>query len=277
MPLLLHTRPMKIQFIVCLLSMLSTAYAGEKEFKEPTEVEFQAANEKEIRKRARDNPELAMMLQAHDEQLVVEKMESQVAVEAQSKTRDFAPSIKIADDAFSKGDYKTALKHYEALGEEGNGRASMVAGLIYSDVEGAGGIETDKAKAAAWLERSIDQGETAGADLYEKMDTNNELTEEEKIEAKNLIHEFRESDAKLMKDQQTLITDSYSSGTYSPIFGIVSQQHASKSELVQTGNANIYAATTDTEASFSPTRSSRGDYSYQPEKALLRYSLPARE
>jgi len=76
-----------------------------------------------------------------------------------------------------------------------------------------------------------------------------------------------------------LITDSYSSGTYSPISGIVSQQHASKSEFVQNSDAdaNIYAVSTDIEASFSPTRSSSSDYFYRPEKAFLSHSLPARE
>ena len=252
---------MKIRLIYSLLLILPAAFAGEIEYKgdyETTLEYYEAMSQKMARETKYKEP-------------------SQAAADEQIQSRDFTPSTEIADEAFSKGDYKTALKHYEALGEEGDGRASMAAGLIYSDAEGADGIETDKAKAAAWLERSIDQGETAGADLYEKMDTKNELTEEEKIEAKNLIHEFRESDAKLMKDQQTLITDANSSGTYSPISDIVSQQHLSKSELVQTGNANIYAATTDTEASFSPTRSSSSDYFYRPEKAFLSHSLPARE
>jgi len=197
---------MKILFIVCLLLMLSTALAGETESKEPTQAELQAA------------------------------------AEAQSKTRDFVPSTEIADKAFSKGDYKTALKHYKALGEEGDGRASMAAGLIYAD--GAEGIEADKGKAAAWFERSGDQGETVGVDLYEKMDNKNELNAEEKIEAKNLIHEFRESDAKLTRGQQTLITDpylsdAYSSGTSSSISGIGSRQYTGKSDFVQTSSANI--------------------------------------
>ena len=234
---------MKIRFIYGLLLMSSTAFAGEAEYKETTQAELQAT-------------------------------------EAPGQTRDFIPSTEIADDAFSTGDFKTALKHYEALGEDGDDRASMVTGLIYSD--GAEGIEADKGKAAAWFKRSSDQGGAVGADLYEKMDNKNELNEEEKIEAKNLIHEFRENDAKLAKDQQTLITDpylsdAYSSGTYSTISGTGSQQHPGKSGLVQTSDANIFAAATDTEASFSPTRSSRGDYSYQPEKALLSHSLPERE
>ena len=231
---------MKIRFIYSLLLMISTAFAGEAEYKETTQAEFQAA-------------------------------------EALGQTRDFTPSNEIADQAFRNGDYKTALKHYEALGEDGDDRASMVTGLIYSD--GAEGIEADKGKAAAWFKRSSDQGGAVGADLYEKMETKNELSKEDEIEAENLIYEFRESDSKLTGDQQTLITDSYSSGTYSTISGTGLQQHPGKSEFMQNSdaNANIYAVATDTEASFSPTRLSRGNYSYQPEKALLSHSLPERE
>jgi len=252
---------MKIQFIVCLLLTPSTAYAGETEYEsghKNTLEYYEAMSQKMARETKYKEP-------------------SPTATDEQTQTRDFTPSSEIADEAFSKRDYKTALKHYEALGEEGDGRASMVTGLIYG--AGVEGIEADKAKAAAWFKRSSDQGETAGADLYAKMDKKNELTEEEKIEAKNLIHEFRESDAKLMKDQQTLITDSYSSGTYSTISGTGLQQHPGKSEFMQNrdANANIYAVATDTEASFSPTRSSRGDYSYQPEKRILSHSLPERE
>lgn len=231
---------MKIRFTYSLLLMLSTAYAGETEYKEPVEAALQAA------------------------------------IEAQSQTRDFTPSTETADKAFKNGDYKTALKHYEALGEEGDSRASMTVGLIYSDIEGADGIETDKAKAAAWFERSSDQGGAIGADLYKKMETKNELSKKDEIKAKNLIHEFRERDYKLARDQQSLITGSYSSGTYSPISGIGSKQHAGQSELVQISDANIYAVSTDIEASFSPTRSMSGDYFYRPEKVFLSHSLPER-
>jgi hypothetical protein len=230
---------MKIRLIYSLLLIFSTAYAGETEYKEPTQAEPQAA------------------------------------AEAQSKTRDFTPSTEIADEAFSKGDYEIALKHYEALGEAGDSDASLAAGLIHA--EGAGGIETDKAKASAWFKRSSGQGETAGADLYEKMDTKNELSEEDKVKAEKLTREFRESDSKLTKDQQTLTTDSYSSGTYSSISDTGSPRHSSKSELVQTSDANTYTASTDIEASYSPMRSSSGDYSYRPEKTMPSHYLPERE
>jgi len=252
---------MKIQFIVCLLLTPSTAYAGETEYEsgyKNTLEYYEAMSQKMARETKYKEP-------------------SPIATDEQTQTRDFTPSSEIADDAFSKGDYKTALKHYEALGEDGDDRASMVTGLIYSD--GAEGIEADKGKAAAWFKRSSDQGGAVGADLYEKMETKNELSKEDEIEAENLIYEFRESDSKLTRGQQTLITDpylsdAYSSGTSSSISGIGSRQYTGKSEFVQTSSANIYAVSTDTEANFSPTRSSRGDYSYQPEKALLSHSLP---
>jgi len=249
---------MKIQFIVCLLLMPSTAYAGETEhesgYKNNLEY-YEAMSQKMARETKYKEP-------------------SQAAANEQIQSRDFTPSTEIADEAFSKGDYKTALKHYEALGEGGDSDASLTAGLIHA--EGADGIETDKAKAAAWFERSSDQGGAMGADLYKKMETKNELSKEDEIKAKNLIHEFRESDSTLTKGQQPLITDAYSSGTYSPISDLGSQQHASQSELVQISDANIYAVSTDIEASFSPTRSSSGDYFYRPEKVFLSHYLPER-
>jgi TPR repeat protein len=230
---------MKIRLIYSLLLISTTAFAGETGYKEPAQVELQAA------------------------------------AEAQSKTRDFTPSTEIADDAFESGDYETALKHYEALGEDGDSRASLAAGLIHA--EGADGIDADKAKASAWFKRSSDQGGTKSADLYEKMDNKNELNEEDRAKAENLSREFQESDSKLTKDQQTLTTDSYSSGTYSPVSGIGSQQYPGKSELVQISDANIHTVSIDIEASFSPMRSNSGDYSFRPEKTLPSHYLPERE
>ena len=249
---------MKIRLIYSLLLILPAAFAGEIEYKgdyETTLEYYEAMSQKMVRETKYKEP-------------------SQAAADEQIQSRDFTPSTEIADEAFSKGDYKTALKHYEALGEEGDSRASMTAGLIHA--EGADGIDADKAKAAAWFERSSDQGGAMGADLYEKMETKNELSKEDEIKAKNLIHEFRESDSTLTKGRQPLITDAYSSGTYSPISGIDSKQHAGQSELVQISDANIYAVSTDIEANFSPTRSSSGDYFYRPEKVFLSHSLPER-
>ena len=270
---------MKIRLIYSLLLILPTVFAGETEYKEPTQAELQAAFEKDIRKRAGENPELAKILQEHDEknnpELVKEKLEAQAATEAQSKARDFTPSSEIADEAFRKGDYETALKHYEALGEDGDSDASLTAGLIHA--EGAEGIDADKAKASAWFKRSSDQGGKAGTDLYEEMDNKNELSVEDRAKAENLIHEFRENDSKLSNGQITSIDRSYSSDISLSVSGIGSQQHYSKSELMHISNANSYTAPTDTEASFSPMRSSSGDYSYRPEKVLSSHYLPERE
>ena len=196
-------------------------------------------------------------------------------METQAKVRDFTPSSEAADDAYKKGDYETALKHYEALGEDGDSRASMAAGLIHA--EGVGDIEVDNAKAVAWLKRSGDQGETVGAELYENIDEKEELSEDEKLKAENLIREFQASDAKLMKDQKTSPTKSISSGNYSSISGTGLPQYSSKSEFVQISEVNSYTVSNDIGASFSPTRSNSGDYSYQPQKTIPSHYLPERE
>lgn len=261
--LLLDTRPMKIRLICSLLLVLSTAFAGETGYKgdyETTLKHYEALSQKMAK-----DPKYKEPAQA----------ELQAAEEAPSQTRDFTPSTEIADEAFKKGDYETALKHYEALGEDGDSDASLTAGLIHA--EGADGIETDKAKAAAWFKRSGDQGGAAGADLYEKMDNKNELNEVERIKAENLIHGFQESDSKLTSDQQTLTTGSFTTGIHSSVSGIGPPRRYSKSELVQTSDANTYTASMDIEASFSPMRSSRGEYSYRPEKTLPSHYLPERE
>ena len=250
---------MKIRFIYSLLLVLPTAFAGETEFK---------GDYKAILKQY----EALSQEMAKDPKY---KEPAQAAAVKQTQTRDFAPSTEIADDAFKQGDYETALKHYEALGEDGDSDASLTAGLIYA--EGAEGIDADKAKAAAWFKRSGDQGGKAGADLYEKMDNKNELNEEDRAKAENLTREFQQSDSKLTNSPQTLTTDSLSSGVRSSITYTGSQQRYSKSELILISDANIYTASTDIEASFSPMQSNSGDYSYRPEKASPEHYLPERE
>ena len=243
---------MKIRLIYSLLLVLSTAFAGETEYigdLETTVKHYEALSQK----------------MAGEKKY---KEQAEAAAVEQTQTRDFTPSSEIADDAFESGDYETALKHYEALGEDGDSDASLTAGLIHA--EGADGIEADKAKAAAWFKRSGDQGGAAGADLYEKMDNKNELNEEDRIKAENLTHKFQEIVSKLMKDQQTLTTDSSISGTGS-------HQRYSKPDLIQISNVNRYTASTDIEISFSPMQSNSGEYSYRPEKTLPSHYLPERE
>ncbi len=250
---------MKIRLIYSLLLVLSTAFAGETEYIGDYETmvkHYEALSQKMAGEKKYKEP-------------------AQAAAVEQTQTRDFTPSSEIADDAFESGDYETALKHYEALGEDGDSDASLTAGLIHA--EGADGIDADKAKAAAWFKRSGDQGGTAGADLYEKMDNKNELNEEDRAKAENLTREFQESDSKLIKYQQTLTSGSLSSGIRSTITDTGSKQRYSKSELMKINDANIHTVSIDNEASFLPMRSSSGDYSYRPEKTLLRHYLPERE
>jgi TPR repeat protein len=269
---------MKIRLIYMLLFMLPTAFAGEVEYKEPSQAKPESDEIKEWRKIISENPELEKMLQKNlDErksEADKEKQEASAAVATQKKARDFTPSKDIADEAFKKGDYKEALKHYEALGEDGDSNASLAAGLIHG--EGAGDVEQDKAKATAWFNRSGDQGEIAGTDLHETMDED-ELTEEDKAKAEKYIRQFREEDSIVSKNQQELTTGSQAPVIHSSIYNSKSYQYPSKSTLVQLGDTNSYAASTDIEANYLPLRSSSSEYSYQPERAMQNHYLPERE
>jgi len=269
---------MKPQFCYSLLLIFSTTFAGEAEYKMPSQKELQAMQETEIQKRVQDSPELANMLreyEQHKTDQLPEKTKTQAVMEKQDRPADFTPSRDIADKAFERGDYKTALKHYEALGAAGDSAASMTAGLIHA--EGAEGIEADKAKAAAWFKRSGDQGGKAGADLYEQMENKHELTAEDRAKTKHLVDEFRKNDALSLGGQQDLAVDPYVRGRSSAIPGTGLQRYVNKSKSLQRSNANIATLSTDSKANFSPKRTVSGEYAYKPEKAPLNHYAPEKE
>ena len=105
------------------------------------------------------------------------------------KTEKLTGSRAVADEAFQQGDYETALKHYKALAEEGDGEASLTVGIMYSD---GLGVEKDKSESYAWMKRSAEQGEQAADKLSIDMQKHGDMTEEELARANARIKELPE-------------------------------------------------------------------------------------
>jgi TPR repeat protein len=65
-------------------------------------------------------------------------------------------------DAYNRGDFKTALREWQPLTEQGDARAQFYFGLLY---ENGDGVPLDYAKARQWYEKAAAQGD-AKAQLY---------------------------------------------------------------------------------------------------------------
>ncbi|HJS65738.1 MAG TPA: tetratricopeptide repeat protein [Nitrospiraceae bacterium] len=65
-------------------------------------------------------------------------------------------------DAYNRGDFKTALREWQPLAEQGDARAQFSYGLLY---ENGDGVPRDYAKARQWYEKAAAQGD-AKAQLY---------------------------------------------------------------------------------------------------------------
>ena len=65
-------------------------------------------------------------------------------------------------DAYNRGDFKTALREWQPLAEQGDARAQFSFGLLY---ENGDGVPRDYAKARQWYEKASAQGD-GKAQLY---------------------------------------------------------------------------------------------------------------
>ena len=65
-------------------------------------------------------------------------------------------------DAYNQGDFKTALREWQPLADQGDARAQFSFGLLY---ENGDGVPRDYAKARQWYEKAAAQGD-AKAQLY---------------------------------------------------------------------------------------------------------------
>ena len=67
----------------------------------------------------------------------------------------FASDLKAGDTAYKKGDFKTALHHWQPLAEQGNKDAQFAIGTLYNDGQG---IAKDYKKSLYWYTKSAQQG-----------------------------------------------------------------------------------------------------------------------
>lgn len=69
-----------------------------------------------------------------------------------------AQSFEEGVSAAQRGDFATALKHFEPLAEQGDANAQRSLGIMYAYGEG---VTQDDVKAVAWYRRAADQGYAA--------------------------------------------------------------------------------------------------------------------
>ena len=70
--------------------------------------------------------------------------------------------FQVGMDAYNRGDFKTALREWQPMAEQGDARAQFYFGLLY---ENGDGVPLDYAKARQWYEKAAVQGD-AKAQLY---------------------------------------------------------------------------------------------------------------
>jgi len=77
--------------------------------------------------------------------------------------------IKVAKDAYTRGDYATTLRLMRPLAEHGNGLAQMVLSNMYGSGKG---VPQNDAESVKWLRRAADggwaQGQVGVAFMYEE-------------------------------------------------------------------------------------------------------------
>ena len=64
--------------------------------------------------------------------------------------------FQVGMDAYNRGDFKTALREWQPMAEQGDARAQFYFGLLY---ENGDGVPLDYAKARQWYEKAAAQGD----------------------------------------------------------------------------------------------------------------------
>ncbi len=125
----------------------------------------------------KDNPEMMDFInKVKDASGLNDKEEEQQTAETKPVTPQIQGSKTVAEEAYRKGDYQTALEHYQALAAKGDADASLKLGTMYQQGQGT---EKDAAKAHAYYKAAADGGDDRGNELMklvEKTDMTSEDT-----------------------------------------------------------------------------------------------------
>lgn len=165
---------LKTVLLTALLLAVPLAATGEEEKPaKPSDDQIRAYLEK--REEYKDKPEMQKLLSTIEERAgiteeVIERVQSgQPAFPDESAAQK--PRMQgdpdVAEQAYLKKDYETAIKHYEALAAEGDGNANFMLGLMYHQGQG---VDKDMSKAHAYYDRADDFGEDRGRELKRTLD-----------------------------------------------------------------------------------------------------------
>jgi hypothetical protein len=156
----------KLPLFICLLSMIPSLYAEES-----IEAPQFSSEQLELIRKSLIRPETP------------EEAAAKIpAVPTISGSRS------VADEAYRKKDYKTAIKHYEALATGGDGEASLILGTMHEEGRGT---DKDQARAHAWYKTAGDthSDDGAGSQLAESLEYDS-LSTEELAKAKEIYKEL---------------------------------------------------------------------------------------
>lgn len=196
--------------IICLLMSVNT-YSDDEKIKSLTPEQMDEIKEAEIK--YKDNPyALRVINQLKDAVGITDEEEKGAPPSPEEPAPPTEQPVRIeasmstADDAYARGDYDTAIKHYQALAEEGDPNASIILGTMY---EQGKGTEADKATAYAWYKKAaeIDEDDQRGKELMNLLEQTS-MTEEDMAEAEQRYSDINKPDEESDPAEQKTILDS---------------------------------------------------------------------
>lgn len=198
--------------IICLLIPVNT-YADDEKIKSLTPEQVDEIKEAEIK--YKDNPyALRVINQLKDAVGITDEEEKDASPSPEEPALPAEQPVKIeasmstAENAYARGDYETALKHYQALAEQGDPQASIVLGTMY---EQGKGTEADKATAHAWYKKAaeLDEDDQRGKELMNLLEQT-DMTEEDMAEAEQRYAEINKAEeAQDAAEQQTIFNSNF--------------------------------------------------------------------
>lgn len=143
-----------LPFLILILLPLTILAEEEKpEFTEDQLDRLQAAEEK-----YKDSPEIMNLIGRLKDQygLNEDTPGKQPPPEPVKQEPSLQGDPNIAETAYKKRDYATAIEHYKALAAEGDAEASLKLGTMY---EMGKGTDKDSAAAHAWYKKAAEEGD----------------------------------------------------------------------------------------------------------------------